>query len=209
MATTGELAYTPPSNPVSVPRPATTTPESRPRYHYRWEPSASRAGQRPGQSSTSQHLTCLPQCSTGRVHFVCSRYHMSWQEFRQRCMFKQLGLREPWFVITHTIWTTQEDTVFISDRTGTVVNVQWESRRFEGLPHRQWKPERMTFFLTFTDILSGFHWRWGSPSKRLLSHWTLTTVPVLSLIKLCPLVSFKWCVLSQIRVLVILIVWTF
>ena len=30
--------------------------------------------------------------------------------------FKQLGLLEPWFVITHTIWTTQEDTVFISDR---------------------------------------------------------------------------------------------
>ena len=29
---------------------------------------------------------------------------------------KQLGLPEPWFVITHTIWTTQEDTVFISDR---------------------------------------------------------------------------------------------
>ena len=29
--------------------------------------------------------------------------------------FKQLGLQEPWFVITHTIWTTQEDTVFISD----------------------------------------------------------------------------------------------
>ena len=28
---------------------------------------------------------------------------------------KQLGLPiEPWFVITHTIWTTQEDTVFIS-----------------------------------------------------------------------------------------------
>ena len=30
--------------------------------------------------------------------------------------FKQLGLLEPWLVITHTIWTTQEDTVFISDR---------------------------------------------------------------------------------------------
>ena len=29
---------------------------------------------------------------------------------------EQLGLPEPWFVITHTIWTTQEDTVFISDR---------------------------------------------------------------------------------------------
>ena len=29
---------------------------------------------------------------------------------------KQLGLLEPWFVITHTIWTTKEDTVFISDR---------------------------------------------------------------------------------------------
>ena len=33
-------------------------------------------------------------------------------------------------------------------------------RRFEGLPHRQWKPEK---------ILSGFHWRWGSPSKRLIT----------------------------------------
>ena len=37
--------------------------------------------------------------------------------------FLQFGLLESWFVITHTIWTTQEDTVFISDRTGTVVNV--------------------------------------------------------------------------------------
>ena len=39
--------------------------------------------------------------------------NFTWQILKK---FKQLGLLEPWFVITHTIWTTQEDTVSISDR---------------------------------------------------------------------------------------------
>ena len=51
-----------------------------------------------------------------------------------------------------------------------------ESRRFEGLPHRQWTPERMSFFLAFTDDE-------GVPRNVCSQHWTLTTVPVLSLIK--------------------------
>ena len=56
-------------------------------------------------------------------------------------------------MITHTRFERHKKTVFISDRTGTVVNVQWHG-------------------------------------------------------ELCPLVSFKSCVLSRIRVLVILIVCT-
>ena len=56
-------------------------------------------------------------------------------------------------------------------------------RRFEGLPHRQWKPERMRkqesqkeFFLAFTDDE-------GVPRNVWSQNWTLTTVPVPSLIK--------------------------
>ena len=47
-----------------------------------------------------------------------------------------------------------------------------EIRRFEGLPHRQWK----SFFLAFTDDEE-------VPRNVWSHHWTLTTVPVLSLIK--------------------------
>ena len=57
------------------------------------------------------------------------------------CANGRLGLLEPWFVMTHTIWTTQEVTVFMSDRTGTVVSDG--IRLFEELPHCQWKPERL------------------------------------------------------------------
>ena len=42
-----------------------------------------------------------------------------------KAYIKNLGLLEPWLVITRTIWTTQEDAAFINDRTGTVVNVRW------------------------------------------------------------------------------------
>ena len=45
-----------------------------------------------------------------------------------------------------------------------------EIKRFEGLPHRQ------SFFLAFTDDE-------GVPRNVWSHHWTLTTVPVLSLIK--------------------------
>ena len=46
-------------------------------------------------------------------------------------------------VITHTIRTTQEDTVLL-----TIGQERWSMfgdriRRFKGLPHRQWKTERM------------------------------------------------------------------
>ena len=71
--------------------------------------------------------------------------------------FKQLGLPEPWFVITHTIWTTQVDTVFISDRIGTVVNVQFWDQTFRGTPSLSVKARK-----------NEDDWRWGSPSKRLI-----------------------------------------
>ena len=76
-------------------------------------------------------------------------------------LFKQLGLLEPWLVITHIIWTTQEDTVFINDRTGTVVNVRWSD---------QIDVSRNSFIISESQkaILSGFHWQWRSPSKRLI-----------------------------------------
>ena len=97
---------------------------------------------------------------------------------------KQLGLLEPWFVVTHTIWTTQEDTVFISDRTGMMVNVQWWDQTFRGTPSLSVKARKnvissknvKTFFLAFTDDE-------GVPRNVWSHHWTSTTVPVLSLIK--------------------------
>ena len=85
--------------------------------------------------------------------------HAPWNA--DKLTFKQLGLLEPWFVITHTIWTTQQDTVFISDRIGMVVNVQFWDQTFRGTPSSSVKA-RKNFFL------SGFHWRWGSPSERLI-----------------------------------------
>ena len=107
-----------------------------------------------------------------------------------RMMFKQLGLLQPWFVITHTIWTTQEDKVFISNRTGTVVSVQWSDQTFRGTPSSSVKAKKnvqeerknviflssCTFFLAFIDDE-------GVPRNVWSDHWTLTTVPVLSLIK--------------------------
>ena len=65
--------------------------------------------------------------------------------------FEQLGLLEPWFVITHTIWTTQEDTDIICDRTGTVVNVQCWEQTFRGTPSSSVKARKNEFFLAFTD----------------------------------------------------------
>ena len=76
-----------------------------------------------------------------------------------------------------------------------------EIRCFEGLPQR--KPEIMSshsFWLSLTMR--------ESLETSDLYHRTLTTVPVLSFPELCPLVSFKSCVLSRIRVLVILIACT-
>ena len=93
-------------------------------------------------------------------------------DFKVASFFKQLGLLEPWFVITPTIWTTQEDTVFISDRTGTVVSVQWWYQTFLGTPSSSVKARKNDF----TDDE-------GVPPNVWFHHWTLTTVPVLSLIK--------------------------
>ena len=49
-------------------------------------------------------------------------------------LFEQSGLPEPWLVITHAIWTTQEDAIFITDRIGTVVDARWCDETFWGTP---------------------------------------------------------------------------
>ena len=98
-------------------------------------------------------------------------------------------------MITHTIWTTQEDTVFISDRdrnggrcSVSRADVSRDSLIVSG--HSFWLSLTMRESLETSALLTEHR-------PPFLS---------LSLIKLCPLVSFKSCVLSRIRVLVILIV---
>ena len=69
-------------------------------------------------------------------------------------------------------------------------------RRFEGLPHGQWKPERNSFWLLLTM----------RESLKMSDPFTERWPPLLScrLQKVCPLVSFNLCVLSRIMDLVIL-----
>ena len=62
---------------------------------------------------------------------------------------------EPWLVITHTVWTTQENAVFINDRTGTLVNVWWKDQTFQGTPSSSVKARK--------NIQSFF---WLSPTIR-------------------------------------------
>ena len=80
-------------------------------------------------------------------------------------------------MITHTIWTTQEDTVFISDRDrngGQCSMVRSDVLR-DSLNVSESQKDH-SFFLAFTDDE-------GVPRNVWSHHWTLTTVPVLSLIK--------------------------
>ena len=118
-------------------------------------------------------------------------------------MVKQLGLLEPWFVITHTIWTTQEDTVFISDRdrNGGQCSVFWSDVSRDSLIVSESQKECLSGFqkecwhsfwlsLTMRESLE--------TSDQKTEHWP----PFLSLSlikKLCPLVLFKSCVLSRIK----------
>ena len=100
-------------------------------------------------------------------------------------VYKQLGLLEPWFVITHT---TQEDTVFISDGTVTVVNVQFCDQTFRGTPSSSVKARKECLFwlsLTMRESLSflAFTDDEGVPRNVWSQNWTLTTVTVPSLIK--------------------------
>ena len=100
---------------------------------------------------------------------------------------KQLGLQEPWFVITHTIWTTQEDTVFISDRdrNGGQCSV-YRSDVSRDSPHRQWKPERMTEWkkwmtermkewqkFTITQLKPG-HWESRTKLNKCVQYWWIS-----------------------------------
>ena len=64
---------------------------------------------------------------------------------------------------------------------------------------------RPNFFI----ILSGFHWRWGSPSKRLILPPNIDhrSRPIVN--KNCVLLCRSKCVLTRIRILIILIVWTY
>ena len=133
---------------------------------------------------------------------------LSYASFRK---FKQLGLPEPWFVITHTIWTTQEDTVFISDRDRNggrcsvsradvsrdpLIVSESQKEFFSGF-HSFW----LSFFLAFTDDE-------GVPRNVCSTNWTSTTVPVSITNKNCVLFcrSNRVCY-HESGVLVILIVW--
>ena len=90
-----------------------------------------------------------------------------WQSQKmQNHPFKQLGLLEPWFVITHTIWTTQEDTVFISDRdrNGGRCSVCRSDVSRDSLIVSESQKE-------FTDDE-------GVPRNVWSTYWTSTTVPV-------------------------------
>ena len=84
-------------------------------------------------------LKVAPAENTANNHV--KKFAIKWRrspvEYRYICKSKlnQAVTPEPWFVITHTIWTTQEDTVFIIDRTaGTVVNVKFWEQTFRGTP---------------------------------------------------------------------------
>ena len=85
------------------------------------------------------------------------------------------------FATTHavTIQTIRITRTLICDNTHDLNDTRGH-RRFEGLPHRHWKPEKC---LSGFDILSGFTDDEGVPQNVWSKNWTLTTVPILSLIK--------------------------
>ena len=69
-------------------------------------------------------------------------------------------------MITHTIWTTQEDTVLLVIETGTVVNVQFFDQTFRGTPSSSVKArknvqeERKNVIYVQAGSVSGVRTEW-------------------------------------------------